>query len=210
MKTWKKGTVIAIDVETTGLDPEKDKIVELGTARMVNGKINKVHSRLINPGIPIPPEASAIHGITDKKVKDAPEFGDIVQKVADWLSTADVLVAYNWPFDASFMLNEMGDAWKWLAMTKPVIDPLVVVRLEKVGRFWKGKGRHKLENVIDRLGIWVDGNAHSAGTDCEMTLTVLQAFMDHLPDDADEAASLIVKQREEQDLGFQKWLESKS
>jgi len=103
----------------------------------------------------------------------------------------------------------MGDAWRWLVTTKPIIDPLVVVRLEKVGMFWKGPGRHKLENVVKRLGACIEGPAHSAAADCEMTLTVLQAYMKHLPDDADEAASLIVKQREEQDLRFKKWLESK-
>lgn len=203
--SWKKGRIVSIDVETTGLDPEEDKIVELGTAVMKQGQILLRHGRLINPGIPIPKEATAIHGIQDRDVRDAPKFSDVTQKFMDHIQTADALVAYNWPFDAAFLKKEIGDAWKWVVSKKPILDPLVVVRLGTVGRWWKGTGRHKLENVAERFNIKVDGEAHTTAADCEMTLLVLNALMAHLPDDGYEATEMTKRCREVQDRNYKRW-----
>jgi DNA polymerase III epsilon subunit-like protein len=94
--SWKDGIITAIDVETTGLNPETDKIVEIGTAVMKQGRITLRHGKIVNPGIPIPEEATKIHGIKDEDVKDAPLLEEISQKFIDHVQKADALVAYNW------------------------------------------------------------------------------------------------------------------
>ena len=203
--TWKEGFITAIDVETTGLDPGKDKIVELGIATYHQGKIIQRHSRLINPGIPIPKNVSDIHGIMDKHVKNAPKIGDVAKKFIEYIQKADVLVAYNWPFDDGFLQAEIGDAWIWVTQEKIIIDPLVVVRLDAVGRYWKGKGRHRLENVASRFGIEVKGDTHTTSVDCEITLLILDRLMECLPDEGVKADELIQEKRIEQDADFRAW-----
>ena len=89
--------------------------------------------------------------------------------------------------------------------TKPILDPLVVVRLDSVGRYWKGKGRHKLDAVARRLGVKRDGNAHRASSDAKLTAMVLHELASHLPSDAHEAAEIVARARDEQDAQFQAW-----
>ena len=77
--------------------------------------------------------------------------------------------------------------------------------MDHVGRFWKGKGRHKLESVTQRLGIPWFGQAHRASADCRATGWVLWHLREHLPGDADEAATLIFEARQRQNEDFQRW-----
>ena len=63
-----------IDLETTGINLGTDRIVEIAIVKILPDKSRSIKRKLINPGIPIPPESSEVHGITDEMVKDAPEF----------------------------------------------------------------------------------------------------------------------------------------
>ena len=74
-----------IDLETTGVNVAKDKIVELCIAKAKLDGTVEVKTKLINPGIPIPLETSLIHGIYDEDVKDAPTFRDIASKVMEMI-----------------------------------------------------------------------------------------------------------------------------
>ena len=75
MKNLKLDRPLAfIDVETTGLSPYKDRIVELSILKIHPDGTKEYHSRRINPGISIPPDATAIHGITDADVAGEPKF----------------------------------------------------------------------------------------------------------------------------------------
>ena len=67
---------VVIDTETTGLDPRKARVVEFAAVRLVGGRLDATGAlrRLIDPGEPIPPAASRIHGIDDAKVAGAPRF----------------------------------------------------------------------------------------------------------------------------------------
>lgn len=101
------------DVETTGLDPEKDRIVEVASVAVWGSRVlpGEYASSLVNPGIPIPPSASAIHHLTDSMVENAPTLAG-----APFLPSPDIdylPVAHNAAFDSAF-LGDMGclpDRW---------------------------------------------------------------------------------------------------
>ena len=63
-----------IDVETTGVKPNSDRIVELSMLKISPSGEREYKSHRVNPGIPIPPEATAVHGITDDDIADEPLF----------------------------------------------------------------------------------------------------------------------------------------
>jgi DNA polymerase-3 subunit epsilon len=227
--TWKHGTWLGIDTETTGLQPGKDRIVQVGMAQMSDGTLDSFEWFVVNPGIPIPAEASAVHGITDADVANAHTWDSgpanatiamgpltvasehpsltAAERLLDGVAYADALVAYNLKFDFGFLEAELGERWTEAIKGKPIIDPLVVVRFDDVGRYWRGKGRHKLEAVAARLGVELPhGKAHTAGYDAALALNVLDKVARYLPDDGAEATALIERERKRQDEGFQAWL----
>lgn len=97
----KSSPFIFTDTETTGTDPTVDKIIELGMVKIANGYMTEF-STLINPGIPIPPELSAVHHITNEMVKDAPTEDEVRGPAQEFIGEA-MLVAHNAKFDASFV-----------------------------------------------------------------------------------------------------------
>ena len=106
-------TFVAFDFETTGLSPEKDRVVEIGAVkfRMVEGAdgwnlmVEGEYETLVHPQQVIPPEASAIHGISDLDVSQAPYFKSAAAGFLGFVE-ATVLVAHNAPFDMGFLLAE--------------------------------------------------------------------------------------------------------
>ena len=203
---WKKGRMLCVDTETTGLTPPEDKIVEIGAVLYREKQVLQKECWLVNPGIPIPPEATAVHGITNASTDGAPAFPQIAAEFLKLVCEAEVLVGYNWPFDASFFQAELEGAWTDSIEGTPIIDPLVVIRFDNVGKYWKGSGRHQLERVADRFGIKAKGDIHRASTDCILTLRVLDKVMRYLPNDGAQAADLIARRRKEQDADYQAWL----
>ncbi|HEU5276802.1 MAG TPA: 3'-5' exonuclease [Xanthobacteraceae bacterium] len=143
-----------IDCETTGTRPGTDRPVQIAIVRFEDCKEVGAFWSLVNPGMPIPAEATAIHGITDEQVAGAPSVADVfaLPKVRELLKGAQP-AAYNAPFDRHFV-PPFGEDWTW-----PWLDALSIVRV--VDRFVKGKGRHRLELTAQRHGIPL-GKAHDA------------------------------------------------
>ena len=78
-----KNPLVFFDLETTGLNITRDRIVEISLLKVYpNGK-QEVKTRRINPEMPIPPQSTAIHGITDEDVKDCPTFKQVAKSLAD-------------------------------------------------------------------------------------------------------------------------------
>jgi len=102
---------VIIDVETTGLDPESDKIVEIAAIRYRGKQHIDEWQSLINPDIPIPASASAVHHITDKDVHDAPRLDEIWPSLREFCA-GRILVAHNAEFDSAFLKGI--DARRWL------------------------------------------------------------------------------------------------
>lgn len=102
-----------IDVETTGLNPYSDRIVELSILKFHPGGKEEYHSRRVNPGIPIPPEATAVHGITDEDVANEPKFGNYAKSICDFLEGCDIagfnVIKFDLPFlEAEFFRAGVG------------------------------------------------------------------------------------------------------
>lgn len=203
MGSWKTAPWLVIDSETTGLDPETGRIVELAAVWFERGQVTDRRNMLLNPGMPIPAESTAIHGISDADVADKPTLNAVADAFCAHVRSAQVLVGYNVHFDIGF-LDAHCPGFTEAREGLPVIDPLIVIR--DVGRFWRGKGRHKLTAVCDRFGIELEGNAHRASTDCIATARVLERVLDELSDDVHEAECHLSALKEEQDRRFAEWL----
>ena len=89
-----KRPIIFLDLETTGVDHAKDRIVEIAMVKLKPDGTRDTITKRINPGIPIPKETSDIHGITDEMVKDAPLFKNVAHELYQWMHGCD-LGGYN-------------------------------------------------------------------------------------------------------------------
>jgi DNA polymerase-3 subunit epsilon len=177
---WHELPIALLDVETTGRDASSDRVVELGIVIGRAGEVVAHYNWLIHPGIPIPAEVSAIHGIKDEDVKDSPRFEHIAAEVLQVL-TGCVPAAYNAAFDRAFLHNELSRAGHASvadgstasgavpALRRDVewFDPLVWAR--EIQREERSKA---LGEVAQRLGIALE-NAHRARDDAEAALRIL-------------------------------------
>lgn len=93
---------VVFDIETTGLYPSQDKIIELGAARIRSGELMNTFSAFVNPGKPLPPKIVELTGITDADVKKAPFIEEIFDAFADFVGDS-VLLGHNILFDYSFV-----------------------------------------------------------------------------------------------------------
>lgn len=93
---------IALDIETTGLRPDRDQIIEIGAVKYVDGKVTEEYSSFINPGISLPERIIALTGITDETLKDA---RDIREVLPEFLAFSDMntILGHNILFDYSFI-----------------------------------------------------------------------------------------------------------
>lgn len=185
---------IFYDTETTGIRSEKDFVVELAAYDPV---LDLTFEMLINPGSPIPPEASAVHKITDVMVKDAPSFAEVGKKFIEFCSGDVVLIAHNNDsFDYHFLKNEFArhslqmPSWKFF-------DTLKWAR-----RYRPDLPRHSLQFLREVYQI-PENNAHRALDD----VLVLYQVYTHLTDDIhiEIAHELLNKPRALQHMPFGKY-----
>ena len=125
---------VCLDLETTGVSPEHDRIVQVACVELLDGiRLGATACWLVNPGIPIPADASAVHGITDEMVKNSPEFPVIVDDLLAFLSDSPI-IAHNAKFDLSFLQESLRRLDR-AALRNEVIDTLPLLRrINGVGR----------------------------------------------------------------------------
>ena len=101
-----KNPIVFFDLETTGINITHDRIVEISFLKVhPNGK-EEIKSRRINPEMPIPPQSTAIHGITDEDVKDCPTFKQVARSLADQLEGCDLAGFNSSRFDVPMLAEE--------------------------------------------------------------------------------------------------------
>ncbi len=207
---WDRFPIAVADVETTGLDPSKDHVCDFAVVRFEGGKIVDSFASLIKPPVSIPAECSAIHGITDEMVSDAPSFAEVAPQILKVASGA-VPCAYNSTFDRAFlhavitgtecpMFDPAFPGW---------ICPLVAVR--EVDRYVAGSGRHKLEATCKRWGVQLDG-AHRALSDATATGHLLFRLLERRAIRSCSLGSMLKtteQKRAQQERDFQAWLASR-
>lgn len=173
---WVDHRIALIDTETTGRDPQIDRLVEVGVVIGERGEVIERRSWLIDPGRPIPPETSAVHGIKDADVKGQPTFAQIADEIVACLAGA-IPAAYNAAFDRGFLLAELDRAGVRPSAPPPAmrrevdwIDPLSFAR-----ELYKHEESRALGDMAARLGIELT-RAHRATDDAEAALRVLYTF----------------------------------
>ena len=168
--------MVVIDTETTGLDAEVDRIVEIACVVYLGGEEQTRVSLLVNPGRPIPKASSDVTGIDDEKVKDAPPFSAVAEQVLEVLNGA-VPLAYNAEYDRKVLQAEMARCGLTLPQMPPALrrnvewlDPLIWAR-----ELQRAEKSRALSEVAARLGIELS-NAHRAADDAVAAYDVFVAF----------------------------------
>jgi DNA polymerase-3 subunit epsilon len=159
--------VICLDTETTGLKPDADRIVQLACVELLDGRaFGRKASWLFNPGIPIPEDATRVHGIRDQDVLDKPPFKDIASEFLDLIGN-DPLVIHNAAFDVGFLNAEMERAG-FPPLANTIIDTLPMVRAKA------GAGRATLDAACRMFDISLERRKvrHDALIDAELLAEV--------------------------------------
>ncbi len=162
------------DLETTGTRIGKDRIVQIGIVRLEPGGKRTSWQQLVNPGIPIPAEATAVHGITDLDVAMAPRLEDVAGEVLDQLDGCDLGGFNVMRFDVPFLAEELlrvGREWDSTHL-----------RIVDVQRIFHQKEPRNLSAALRFYCGRAHEGAHDALADVEATADVLLAQLDRYPD----------------------------
>jgi len=154
----KTNQLIFLDIETTGLNPYVDRIIEIGAHVYEKGKSIKNFSTLINPGQAISEHITRITGIGTSMLKNAPRFEDISDELFSLLQD-NIFIAHNVGFDYSFMQSEFKRLG--IAYTS---RRLCTVKLSRY--LFPEHKRHNLDSIITRHAI-ICTNRHRASDDAE-------------------------------------------
>ena len=181
---WQEIPFAVIDFETTGRDPDHDRVIEVGIVCFDQGRVEEREGLLVNPGIPVPEDSRAVHGITDEELQGAPPFAAVLPQVLELLK-GRLPVAYNADFDRGFFRAELSKAAPegMTAGDMPPaarddvvwVDPLVWAR-----EILKELSSRKLADVAAHFGIPLE-RAHRAAGDAEATGKVLLALASQMP-----------------------------
>ena len=170
---------VVLDVETTGFSPERDKVIEFGAVKIINGKEVDSMQTFVNPGKPIPKAVKELTHIDDNMVKDAPQFGAVKGDIQRFIGNYPV-VAHNASFDHRMLTAEgIQSNSEWY-------DTMKLSRW-----LYQDEDRHNLETITKRMGIYEEGT-HRADQDARLTGKAFAVMMNdaaHMK--ADKRASIL-------------------
>ncbi|GAA0606241.1 3'-5' exonuclease [Streptomyces crystallinus] len=182
MTCWYEGPLAAFDTETTGVDVEQDRLVSAALV-VQDGAGSRPRSTrwLVNPGIPVPPAATAVHGLTDEHVQlngrwPAPVVDEVARALAEECAAGRPLVVMNAPFDLTLLDRELrrhraSSLERYLdGAPLRVLDPRVLDK--HLDRY--RKGRRTLTDLCAHYGVVLEG-AHDAAADALAALEVVRA-----------------------------------
>ena len=155
---------VALDVETTGLKPSRQRIIEIAAIRYRGGQVERSLETLLNPGRAIPEFISKLTTITNEHVREAPAFDQVAAEVVEFIGDS-LIVGHNVGFDIGFMNAELGRAG---------MPPLVNDRLDTMGlavRLLRSLRKPSLDRVASAVGL-SPRKIHRAGGDARLTAEV--------------------------------------
>ena len=177
-------TIASIDTETTGVNTETDRIITLAIHRDDGYRFEWK----CNPGIPIPPGATKIHGITDADVAGCPEFGYIAKDFLTDLQICHAIIGFNiYGFDLLIIMAELARA----GITTPFPRPDVLII--DAGTIFKKKEPRTLEAAVQKYCGRQHEGAHGATADAVATADVLAGQLRAYPDLAEMSAEDLAK-----------------
>ena len=159
------GDYVVFDLETTGFNPDKNKIIEIGAVKISGGEIVGRFSEFVNPGEPIPFRITELTSIRDDMVIDAPAIEEILPRFMEFCEGA-IMVAHNAEFDMSFILADCKR--QGIACDFTYIDTVALARF-----LLPNLSRYKLDNVAKALGVSLEHH-HRAVDDAECTAHIFE------------------------------------
>ena len=162
---------VVFDIETTGLNKEKCKIIEIGAVKIQDGEIIDRWSTFVNPKTKIPSEITNLTSITDSMVRDASVFSE---QIDDFLKFCEgcVMVAHNANFDMGFMKEEAKNCGR--SFDLPYLDTLILARC-----MYKSLPNHKLDTLCRHLNV-ILAHHHRAVDDAEATAQAFVKMLEEL------------------------------
>jgi DNA polymerase-3 subunit epsilon len=176
---------VVVDVETTGVDRRRDRMVSIAAVRIFEGRIllGQIFHEMINPGREIPPASIELHGIFPGRVAEARTDGEVFNDFLDFLGD-DILVAHHAGFDLYF-LNKMmkrkyGFALQNLALdTEKLYRKIVFLPFQLPSRAARFQSGYSLDAVADHFGIEIQ-DRHTAMGDALATAMIFQRILARL------------------------------
>jgi DNA polymerase-3 subunit epsilon len=166
--------LVFLDLETTGVNTAVDRVVEISLVKVHPLGLRETITRRVNPGMPIPPDSSRVHGITDADVADAPSFAQIAPAMLAFIGDADLAGFNIQRFDLPMLLRELTQAGLRLDLTgRAVVDAQVIYHrrvprdLSAAYRQYCGRDLH---------------DPHTAQADVEACAEILDAQLAAYPD----------------------------
>ena len=162
--------LVVLDTETTGLDVDGHKIIEIGCVEIIDRNITaNVFHEYVNPKRLIDEKAFEVHGISNESLEDKPIFSGIINKFMDYISDS-ALIIHNAPFDVGFLraeLNFSGEDPDNISIKREILDTLKIAR-----KTFPGK-RNSLDALCSRFSVDnTDRNLHGALLDARLLANV--------------------------------------
>lgn len=208
--TWHLAPLAAFDLETTGVDVETDRIVTATLVR-IHGRQTVTRSWIVNPGIPIPAEATAVHGITDETARRDGQnptiaCAEILAELDECWTGGRPVIIYNASFDLTLLDRELRRHCQVSldGLVGTVIDPFVIDK--ELDRYRKGE--RTLTATCAHYGVKLEG-AHTAEGDAlaaaRVAWRLAQVYPEHLSR-LEELNELQAMWRRDWAEQFEEWL----
>ena len=173
-KDWVSKDFAILDTETTGLGPHA-RIVEISC---IDRDGNVLVDSLVNPGIPIPADAEAIHGISDADVVDKPSFPALWPMVWNAVCNVECVLIYNAAYDCRLMRQSLEGRKTAIAQAEQLTCGCVMELYAQFhGQYSEYHGSYtwqKLVHAVSQCGLQMEGSAHRALADTRASLAVLK------------------------------------
>ncbi len=177
-----KRPIVFFDLETTGVDTATVRIVEIALGKIDVDGTKSVKTRRINPEMPIPAAATAVHGITDEDVKDEPTFRQIARSLAQYIEGCDFGGFNSNRFDLPMLVEEFMRAGVDVDFRKRKFVDVQTIFHRKEQRTLVAAYKFYCDKDLE--------NAHSAEADTLATYEVLEAQIERYPDIGDTVEQL--------------------
>lgn len=158
---------VVFDLETTGMSPELDEIIEISAIKVKDGEVVDEFSTLVNPGRPIPEGASKVNGITDEMVAESPGFEEVFEQFLEFIGE-EVLVGHNIAgFDMKFLYRYAKQYWNQ-TLDNNFVDTVGIAK-----QCLPQLAHRRLTDLAAHYKLNTEG-AHRALFDCEMNQKVFE------------------------------------
>lgn len=159
-------TYVSLDLETTGLDPQRDAVIEVGALRFSGSREIETYSTFVDPGRRIPPLITELTGITDVDVARAPTMRQVAHELRAFVGD-DTVVGHNIGFDLAFLRKDS------VLMANARIDTFALASI-----LVPHAGRYSLENLVHELGITLTAQTHRALDDARLAHALFVALQE--------------------------------